>query len=172
MNSTDPETIPRVHTDAPELATTHLGRGAPAPRIDSEDPAHETQRQAAFDSAFEWRGKELHPFSISRESLFHQLRLAIGAPVWDSCIEDTYAFTADAARILWLCAHTPKDWSLLRCSPAVHQNAIDEWTEANISPRETAAARLLAMDILVAAARNAHEAAPATQRAHGDDLGN
>jgi hypothetical protein len=165
--------IPRIHTD-PEPATRDIGRPPllpPSIEAKREDQ-HEAQRQQSFDSAFAWNGQTLHGFTISRESLFHQLRLAIGAPALGFCLDDTFAFTADAARILWLCAHTPQDWSVLRCSPAAHQNVIDEWAEANIPPAQAAAARLLAMDILVHASRNAHEPAPAPGRPHGDDSGN
>jgi len=170
---TDGYSAPVIHTD-PEPAVRDLGKppltyqphGGPAAATD------EAERQAAFDSAFAWHGVELHPWTSSRDSLFAQHRLAIGAPSLDSCLGDLDAFTGDAHRILWLCSHTPADWSILRISPAALQNAVDAWADDHIPVRESLAASRLALDILTAARRNEHEAVAPTAKGHGDDLGN
>lgn len=161
---------PKVH-DFAEPAITHFAKPRAMQVEDPADPDHAVQRQQAFDSTFVWHGKELLPFTSSRDALFSQQRLAMGAPALDACLGDLDAFAGDAHRILWLCSHTPKDWSILRTSPPALQNAIDSWADEHVSPREHLQACKLAIAILEAARINEHEAAPA-KAAHGDDLGN
>ena len=166
------DTIPRIHHDEPELAHQKL---PPAPRpaaIDAEDPAHERERQAAFDAEYQWRGKKLHGFTSSREALFSQHRLSMGAPSLQACLDDLDAFFADAARILWLCSHTPDDWSLIRSAPAELQKQIDLWGDDHISRGERYDAVSLAFRIYADARANEHAVAPTSGKGHGDDLGN
>ena len=175
MNTPDnitPLPAPRVHTDAPEPAV-HLVAPAPKAHLDAPaDPAAETARQAAFDSAFAWHGKELHPYSSSRDALFHQFRTSIGAPDFQRTLDDLDAFFGDACRILWLCSHLPADWSILRCSPAALQCAIDTWADEHIPTHESSTASLLALRIYTASLKNQHQSAPLDRPSHGDDLGN
>jgi len=168
------EAKPPVLHDFTEPAVTSYGKPPAAPdfRADpGEEPEHAASRQKAFDAAFEWHGIPLHPYSSSRESLFSQHRLSMGAPALQSCMEDMDAFAADAHRILWLCSHTPRDWSILRVDPAALQCAIDTWADQHIPLRESLAASTLALEIYFAARANQHEAAPAG-KGHGDDAGN
>jgi len=83
----------------------------------------------AVDQGFYFRGMKLHPFNASRNALFSQHRLALGAPSLQLALNDVDGFAADAYRILWLCSHTPLDWSSLRCNPAKLQTVIDEWAD-------------------------------------------
>jgi len=163
--------IPRIHSDTAEIAQQKL---PPAPKLvvlDEEDPAHEKERQQAFDAEFSWRGRRLHGFTSSREALFSKQRLSSGAPSLQACLDDLDAFFGDAARILWLCSHTPDDWAILRSSPSELQKVIDQWTDENIPQREAIAAVRTAYQIYAASRANEHSTVPASN-SHGDDLGN
>jgi hypothetical protein len=162
---------PLVHLDTPDDALPPSQSRPPKPLQEKEDPAHEQRRQQAFDSEFHWRGEPLHGFSVSREALFGQLRLAMGAPALSLCLADSDAFGADAQRILFLCAHPPEVWNRLRADMATLQSAVDHWTDEHITIAEKLPAETLAMKIWLAAQENRHEPAPAA-KPHGDDLGN
>ncbi len=171
MNDTPDTAAPIIHSDA-EPAITHLPPSTAKFRPESaEDPRDLSEREAAFDAAFQWAGKELHGFTSSRSNLFAQHRLAIGAPSLGACLDDVEAFEADAARILWLCSHTPADWSQLRVAPPALQCAIDNWADKAIPPHKGLEASVLAMKIWNASRRNDHETAPSGKE-HGDDSGN
>lgn len=165
---------PRVHFDRPDdaLENQPAQRAAPAkPQLDRADPAGEARRQGAFDAEFSWRDQPLLGFSVSREALFGQLRLAMGAPPLRFCLADPDAFAADAQRILFLCSHPPEIFNRLRSDMATLQSAVDEWADAHVSIPEKLAAETLAMQIWLAAQENRHEPAPASTP-HGDDSGN
>lgn len=166
---------PVIHLESPEVAE-ESGRAAPkppkAPKMEREDPEDVKRRQAAFDSTYVWDEGELFPFSISRESLFAQLRLAMGAPPLGMCLGDQDAFLAEAMRILYLCCHEPRVWQRLRVDPLMLQERIDAWAEANIAPHRYGEVTVLAMRIYADAHENRHEPAPLPTKGHGDDLGN
>ena len=166
------KTGPLIHHDEPELATQHLPAGPKPAAIDAEDPAHERERQAAFDAEYAWRGVKLHGFTSSREALFSQHRLAMGAPSLQACLDDLDAFLADAARILWLCHHTPDDWGVIRSSPVELQKHIDLWADDHIARAERYDAVSLAFRIYIDSRANEHTVAPSNSKGHGDDLGN
>lgn len=169
---TDPAPA-HIHHD-PEPTERLLGRPPqdPAAAPATTEARDESERQLAFDSAFEWHGVPLLPFSSSRSGLFAALRLAMGAPPLSSCIDDMDAFEGDAHRILWLCTHTPQDWSILRTSPAALQAAVDIWADEHVHPAESLKASTTALRIYFASRRNEHESAPVAGKGHGDDLGN
>jgi hypothetical protein len=164
-----------VHLDTPDDALQDSAAGSkaqpPKRQKDVHDFAHEERRQEAFESEYFWREQALHGFSVSREGLFGQLRLAMGAPALRLCLADPDAFAADAQRILFLCAHPPEVWNRLRADMATLQSAVDAWTDKNISVSEKLSSETLAMRIWLAAQENRHEPAP-TSAPHGDDLGN
>lgn len=163
---------PRVHLDTPDDSIPTTASRPPALKPDhTADLAHETRRQAAFESEFEWNGQPLHPFSISRESLFGQLRLAMGAPLLSRCLADTEGFAADAHRILFLCATPPELWNRLRADMPALQTAVDNWADQNITVSQKLLAETIAMKIWLASQENRHEPAPSANT-HGDDLGN
>ena len=169
-----PKRIPTTGRDA----TEQVPRAAAVPDV-FHDPAapEETaadlrERQAAFDAEFVWDDKPLFAYTSSRDSLFLQLRVSMGAPSLEAVMRDIDAFQADAIRILWLCHHAPDDWAQLRMSPHKLQARIDEWGDTHIPRHKAPEAVALAINIYAAAFRNRHAPAPATSRPHGDDLGN
>lgn len=165
---------PRVHLDTPDDALVNQPATKslpPKPARETVDPEHELRRQEAFDEEPTWRGEPLHGFSVSREALFGQMRLAMGAPALSLCLADPDAFAADAQRILYLCAHPPEVWNRLRGDMATLQSAVDQWADENISKDEKLLAETLTMRMWLSAQENRHEPAP-TGKAHGDDVGN
>jgi hypothetical protein len=174
MASKSKSTAPLVHFDRPDDALENQSPAKPAParpQLDRADPAGESRRQGAFDAEFVWREVPLQGFSVSREALFGQLRLAMGAPPLRFCLADPDAFAADAQRILFLCSHPPEVFNRLRADMAMLQSGVDEWADANISVAEKLTAETMAMQIWLAAQENRHEPAPAATP-HGDDSGN
>jgi hypothetical protein len=171
--TTPTEESPVVHLDRPEESITQVDFAPKAPHTSQHEDSdvEQSARQAAFDSEFDWHGKRLNPFSSSREALFAQLRLSMGAPELQRCLDDIDGFFADAARMLWICSHTSDDWGVLRCSPSDLQATIDKWCDENIAPYETSAATLIAYKIYAASRRNQHETAPSTRK-EGADSGN
>lgn len=104
----------------PALISEHPPpRSAPAPRV-FDDPAaddrareerHTTAQQIAFSaSPFEWRGKQLAPFAVSREADWMLHRCLIGAPPLSTLIGDQGAMWPDAIRVVWFCSHDPEVW--------------------------------------------------------------
>lgn len=170
MKPIDPS-IPHVHLDTPESVPAPIFKAPPIPKIERADPADETRRQAAYDSEFSWDGKALFGFSVSREALFGQLRLAMGGPPLSRCMSDSDAFQADAQRILFLCSHPPEIYNRLRGDMSQLQNAVDSWADQRIPPNRKIEAETLAMKIWLAAQENRHEPAPVSTP-HGDDSGN
>ncbi len=122
--------------------------------------ADDKKRQAAFDSAPHWKGRPLHPFSISRETLFLQLRCAAGAPGIYQAMIDGEAWYGDAVRILWLCLHTADDWDPLRAEPLKLQRHIDAWADTALQRGEKTDLILLTIGIWNASQINAHEPVP------------
>jgi hypothetical protein len=157
--------------DVREIAEEPVGMPVVAFRDEADDPAEEREREQAFDAVFQWKGRDLLPFSSSRKSLFLQQRLAMGAPDLGACLRDLDAFFGDALRILFLCGNPPEVWQPLRTDALRMQLAIDDWADANVGPGEAAEAVLVAFRIYAAANRNQHEAAPAGTP-HRDDVGN
>lgn len=140
-----------------------------AVRVTEDD---ERERQEAFDSEFEWKGRKLEPWTVRRENVFFPLRLAMGAPSFDNVLMDYDAFTPCAIRILWLCHHQPEDWSLLRASPGALQAAIDTWADKCVELVDLPEVRLLALRIYQANRRNQHEPVPAAKPTPDDGSGN
>lgn len=143
------------------------------PRADRDaDQAGDARRQAAFDAEFTWRGRKLEPFSISREVLFLQLRVAVGAPPIFAAARDGEGWLPDAMRILWLCHHGPDDWGPLRAEPQRLQEAIERWAEDHIARAERVALWGLTLRIWNASQENAHEPVSDTVTGKAPDAGN
>lgn len=133
-----PPAEPVIHEDTQPAALPQAAGEIPQPADDPDSP-----------EVFTWRGVRLHPFTTSRAGLFAQHRLAVGSPNLYLVIDDVDGFLADAVRILWLCSHTPKDWSSLRCDPSAFQSVIDQWADAD-PDFDSVAAVLLALKIYAA----------------------
>lgn len=154
-------TTPQILGD-PEEIREQVVRPVPLGRADLTAAAatDEKKRQAAFDSANHWKGRPLHPFSISRETLFLQLRCAAGAPGIYAAMIDGEAWYGDAVRLLWLCLHTADDWDPLRAEPLKLQRHIDDWADATLDRGAKTDLVLLTIALWNASQINAHEPVP------------
>ncbi len=115
-------------------------RRRPALELSTEDPeltAAATARRDAENAVYKWRGKVLpYPFSIARETLFYSLRVAAGAPSFQSLMTQQMAFLGDALRILFLCSHAPEQFEHLRSDPMQFIHAIEKWGDTNVTRDE------------------------------------
>lgn len=132
-----------------------------------------SEREEAFQSEPEWKGRLLQPFSFSRKALFYQLRLAMGAPDLGTALSDGSAFLADAIRILFICSHDPADYRALRSKPALLQEHIDEWGDGQItSYADAMTATRIALSMFNASSVNQAEAVQSGGPGRDDELGN
>jgi len=163
---------PRILGDPEEIG----GSVAPVPRRDAADDAAEQQaeerRQRAFDAVPHWRGQKLEPFSVSRESLFLQLRTSAGAPGLYEAMRDGVAWFGDAIRMLWLCTHVPADWEELRATPLKLQGAIDAWADAELARVDRMELCIMTMRIWNQAQANAHVPVSGEPSGRTADAGN
>lgn len=131
---------------------------------DSEaaEAAERREREETFSGGDHatWHGRELRPFTISRETLFFCLRVHGGHPPLSMVVKRLEAFAADAMIILWLCDHDPEHWSPMRSDPAAMLADIDRWADEHVQPDEIGAARLLGLRILNRSRLNRAEPAP------------
>lgn len=116
-------------------------------------------RAQAFDRlGYYWQGKELLPYSSSRDSLFVRLRKEMGSPSLTEALGDLSLFTADAQLILWLCSH-----DLPEISKALRGDVLAEiweWVDVNV-PRVSAGEAVdVALDIFNDSKMNDAESAP------------
>ena len=157
-----------MHELPGEKAAVSIGAGVRPARAHG-DPGT-ADRDAAFDAEHEWNGVALFPFSIDRESLFAQQRLAMGAPPIMTVVNDFDGFLADAMRILFVCSHKAEDFRPLRRDALVFQEAIEDWANRNIPRAKRGEAIVLAMNIYADSVATAHEPVPSGNKT--DDLGN
>ncbi len=168
----EPE-IPRISTTE-ERAVVHRDPAPPVDLAPSADAAAEqAARDRAFDAEYEWNGQPLHGFALDRESLFAQLRSAVGAPHILIAIRDFDSFLADAFRILFICSRPASAYRHLRGDAGLFQEAVEAWAVANVRPDQRQLAVATAMNIYADATANEHEPAPASGSARREDeMGN
>lgn len=146
----------------------------PAPPVvvdDEEANAELKEREEAFAANPMWKNEELS-WSITKESIFYQLRAANGAPPIEVSLEDGNAFLADAIRILFLSIHEPEDFSSLRSKPTLFQERIENWAEGEIlTPQDELNLSSVALKILTLSQRNQPESVPPAGVDEGE-LGN
>lgn len=170
------------------LPTDVLNDEPPAdatPPLVFDDAAHEPRekeaqqaRDLAFQAApFTWQGIALAPFAIDREGDWLIHRALIGAPSLGTVLINGTTFLADACRILWFCAHDPKEWltALPEIDPRARalylEQSIREWSVQNIPPGTQTQAVTFALDIYNRAHTTRVTIKP-ERRAHEDHAGN
>ena len=94
-----PGEMPRIYPDEPEKPA---GPALPAaqpfhPSAGGDGAKEQEQRERAFDAEYEWNGKPLKALSLDRESLFLQLRTAVGAGDIMTAVRDFDGFLADVS---------------------------------------------------------------------------
>jgi hypothetical protein len=171
-DTTDTSDIPRIYPDQPEKpAGPALPPPLPAtPAAAAGDGAKDqAERDRAFDADYEWNGKALLPLSIDRESLFLQLRTAVGAGDIMAAVRDFDGFLADAIRILFICAHTPEELRPLRRDPLLFQECVEAWAVKNVKPEQRSRAIAQAINMYADTKATEHEPVPAGEK---DESGN
>ena len=163
---------PQILGDPEEIRETLPPSARPARSDPAAAATDEQKRQAAFDGVHRWEGRPLHPFSISRETLFLQLRCAVGAPGIYQAMIDGEAWFGDAIRILWLCLHGPDDWDPLRGEPLRLQRAIEAWADDHLPRGAKADLVLLTIRVWNDSQINAHEPVPGDAIGEARDPGN
>jgi len=159
--------------DVEEAADQVLPEAEPVVMDDTAFEAEEKEREEAYYDEPEWNGVVLQPFSVSRESFFDQHRVAVGAPSISKILESSsYAFVADAIRILYLCSHHPKEWRSLRSQPELLQERMEEWADENIKPGQELDAVTVALKIFNGSQVNQAESIPSGEPGAEDELGN
>jgi len=90
------------------------------------DSAHAGEVNQAFGiKPFHWKDTQLAPFAIDREGDWQRHREALGDPPLSEIIRNAQAMLNDALRVLWFCAHEPKEWLAI---PSMSRNEDGNWT--------------------------------------------
>lgn len=89
--------------------------------------AADKRSSAAQAVPFSWRGKQLAPFTPSREAAFHAHRSALNSPPLGDTLADSHAFSADSARMLWYLSHEPAEWLGFLASQPRGEMVAGEW---------------------------------------------
>jgi len=137
---------PPLITDDPALAAAAATSGhakpmaAPMPFQDDADAIAASQRTQEVEAAyacqpFTWKDQQLAPFAISREGDWIQHRIALGCPPLDQLIGTPALMIADAYRVLWFCAHEPKEWLH---QPTMKQDEAGQWHTVSLMDRAIA----------------------------------
>jgi hypothetical protein len=162
---------PEILGDPEVLHETVALPGRAAPEIQSAERHAAERRAEAFSAVPHWAGKKLHPLSVSRETLFLELRAAMGAPNIYRVMQDGEAWWPDAVRLLWICSHLPEAWEDLRPEPARLQGVIDAWADETLRGEDKVPASLVTLRLWNQAQENIAEPAP-VPGGKAADLGN
>jgi hypothetical protein len=98
---------------------------------------NELDAEANFHKTFEWKGKELYPFSTGRQGLALSIGVRIGAPQEDG--KPLMPCPTDAHLLLYILTHTYTEigWGH-RFPSKLIANAL-EWADENIKDQDLAA---------------------------------
>lgn len=139
---------------------------APSPETETKTDGGEAKRDAAWrmGDQFQWDGQPLAPFAVDREGDWRCHRAALGLPELGRVMSE--AFLADAIRIVYFCAHEPRQWLRLLSDPERLELEIRSWAASAIRPGQQGDITALAIGIFNSAYTNR-----ATAREQGDGLG-
>lgn len=109
---------------------------APVMIMDDDTPAadrHASDVDAAFGvTPFFWKGKQLAPFAIDREGDWQRHREIMGDPQLHEIIRTPQSMVMDALRVIWFCAHDPREWL---CIPSMVMDEDGAWTRRTAQDR-------------------------------------
>lgn len=113
------------------------GISTPVMVIDSDDGEGATRQSKDVDEAFgvkpfHWKNAELAPFAIDREGDWQRHREIMGDPQLHEIIRQPQSMVIDALRVLWFCAHEPKEWI---CIPSMVLDDDGNWTRRTAQER-------------------------------------
>lgn len=115
-----------------DLSILENGLGIPAgPPIMMDDESEtvmsekKTHLDANFGaSPFFWKDQELAPFAIDREGDWNRHREALEDAPLKEVIRQPFALLPDALRVIWFCAHEPREWLSM---PGMEQDNEGNW---------------------------------------------
>ena len=160
-----------IYDDA-ETVQHNVGRGPVGPVRDQDDPAHEKEREDAFETQRTWHGQPVSGLAMSTKAAWLNHRVRMGWPALEKVLADVDGFLADALAIIYLSTVEPSEWHDCRSDAQALQDRIDKWADANVEPSEAVAAVLLGFQLYRDSNVNRHEPAPPARPPHGDDMGN
>lgn len=151
---------------------TSKGISTPVMIIDGTDDSggekHAEEVNQSFGiKPFYWKDIELAPFAIDREGDWQRHREAMNEPPLGEIIRNAQAMLNDALRVLWFCAHEPREWlsipSMIRDDEGAwaRQSTMDRalmledkirtWSRDNVANNEQAMAVSLFYEIFQSA---------------------
>ena len=109
-----------LREEQPESVTILIDQPAPI------DP-HEKAREEAFDATFQWKGRDLGPFTSGRRREWIRLRSIDGV---DNSLLD------DATKIVWLCLTPTDELIAKRRNPEAMSAEIWRWADENVGDED------------------------------------
>jgi hypothetical protein len=127
--------------EAAHLNLESNGFGVPASApimMDDDDESDASSKKTNLDADFGalpffWKGRELAPFAIDREGDWNRHREALEDGPLKDLIRHPFALLPDALRVIWFCAHEPREWLSM---PGMIQDSEGNWKR--LTPKEKA----------------------------------
>ena len=127
------------HEENLGIAEDGLSKGIAAPVMiidgtdDSGGEKHAVEVNQSFGiKPFHWKGTELAPFAIDREGDWQRHREAMNEPPLGEIIRNAQSMLTDALRVLWFCAHSPREWLSI---PSMIRDDEGNWTRQSTLDR-------------------------------------
>lgn len=127
------------HEENLGIAEDGLSKGISAPVMildatdDSGGEKHAVEVNQSFGiKPFFWKGTELAPFAIDREGDWQRHREAMNEPPLGEIIRNAQSMLTDALRVLWFCAHSPREWLSI---PSMIRDDEGNWTRQSTLDR-------------------------------------
>jgi len=127
------------HEENLAIAEDGLSKGISAPVMildatdDNGGEKHAVEVNQSFGSkAFHWKDTELAPFAIDREGDWQRHREAMNEPPLGEIIRNAQSMLTDALRVLWFCAHPPREWLSI---PSMIRDDEGNWTRQSTLDR-------------------------------------
>jgi hypothetical protein len=132
--------------DAPLASTIHVSDVGLVPPEDLGPT--DADREKAYHTIHAWHGLPLQPFSLSREALFHSVRLML--PISPEVMPKDYhpSYLNEAILILFLCTSTAARLASVRHNYEAVLNAAAEWGDEHIHRSQADEAGRLAFRLL------------------------
>lgn len=113
------------------------GISAPVMVIDSGDDGAGDKHAAEVNQSFgvkpfHWKDTQLAPLAIDREGDWQRHRESLGDPPLGEIIRNAQSMLLDAIRVLWFCAHDPKEWLAV---PSMKRDDEGDWTRLSTIDR-------------------------------------
>lgn len=102
-----------IFDDVSPQVVSPLPQPVSLPATDVPASAAAARSAAVLAPPFTWQGKQLFPFTPTREAWWEFIREAAVLPPLLQTLKGPVKFGPDAAIIIWLCLHPPHEWGEL-----------------------------------------------------------